>query len=108
MRKPLPNPEALWTDEDARRVLEEWKQVGGTLSAFARSRGIAIGRLYWWKSRLGYPARPRQSPLSFVPASIISNDFAATIRLPTGVTIEVPSATSTWVAALVAELTRPS
>ncbi len=105
MRKALPKPEALWTKEDARRVLDEWKQLGGTLSAFARSRGIAIGRLYWWKSRLGDPARPRRTP-SFVPAMIVGNDPGATIRLPTGVTIELTSATPGWVAAMIAELTR--
>lgn len=108
MPKRLPNPHALWTQDDARRVLDEWKQAGGTLSAFARSRGIAIGRLYWWKSRLGLPARPRRSPSAFVPAAIIANEPAATIRLPTGVTIELASATPAWVAAMITELTRPA
>jgi hypothetical protein len=33
MPKSLPKPEALWTNNDARRVLDEWKQTGWTLSA---------------------------------------------------------------------------
>ena len=47
--------------------------------------------------------------LSLIPATIVSTSGSAvTIRLPGEVTIEVANASPSWVAAVVAELTRSS
>jgi hypothetical protein len=102
MRTRLPDPAGAWTDDDARAVLDEWRRSGETLAAFGRRHGVTAARLYWWKKRLA--ATPT---LSLVPASIISEGAVLTIRLPSGVAIEVTSASPSWVAAIVAELTRP-
>lgn len=44
-----------WTEAEARPVLEEQARSGLSVHAFARSRGLAVTRLYEWKRRL-YPA----------------------------------------------------
>jgi hypothetical protein len=51
-----------WSAEQARRVVDEWKQSGVTVAEFARKRGLVPERLYLWRKRL--PAlmpRRRQS-----------------------------------------------
>jgi transposase-like protein len=101
MRIQFPDPADAWTDDDARRALDEWRRSGETVAAFARRHGVTAARLYWWKKRL--TARPT---LSLVPASIISTGASITIRLPGEVAIEVANASPSWVAAIVAELTR--
>ena len=105
MRTPFPDLADAWTEEDARVVLDEWRQSGDTIAAFARKRGITPPRLYWWKKKLASGARP--TTLSLVPAMIVSGSGATvTIRLPGEVAIEVANASPNWVAAIVAELTR--
>ena len=104
MRTRFPDPADTWTEDDARAVLDEWRRSGESIAAFARTRGVAAPRLYWWKKRL--PA-PVTSALSLVPASIISTGASVTIHLPGEVTIEVANASPSWVAAIVVELTRP-
>lgn len=101
----LPDLRETWKPEDARRVLEEWKQSGGPLSEFARRHGIDPARLYWWRKRLA--KSPSVTALALVPATITSAaSLAITVRLPNEIAIELTSATPQEVAALVAELTR--
>ena len=104
MRTRLPDPADGWTDDDARVVLDEWRRSGETIAAFARKRGIGAARLYWWRKQL---ASALTAPtLSLVPATIVTHGTAITIRLPRDVTLEVTNASPSWVAAVVAELTR--
>jgi transposase-like protein len=97
-----------WTEADARRVLDDWERSGGTLEAFARSRGLVPQRLWWWRKRL----RDRSATstgLTLLPATVIGAeqaDPAAVIRLPNGVAIELTAAPPDWVAALARELAR--
>ncbi len=90
-------------------LLDEWQRSGGPLAAFARRRGIAPRRLYWWKARL--PSGPASS-LSLIPATIVGTDeptaVAApiTIRLPNGIAIELANASPILIAEIVAELAR--
>ena len=105
----LPDPADTWTLDEARRILDEWKRTGGPLAAFARTHGYQARRLYWWKRQLADVARR----VTLVPATIIEpatgDDLpAVTIRLPTGVEIEVGRASASWLAAVVTELARPS
>jgi hypothetical protein len=97
-----------WTEADARGVLDDWKRVGGTLEAFARSRGLVPQRIAWWRDRLR--ERPvAQTALTLVPAAVIDAspaEPAAVIRLPHGIVIELAGASPTWVAALARELAR--
>ena len=46
-----------WTEEEARTALEEFSRSGVSLSEFARSKGVSVHRLVYWRKRLG-PARP--------------------------------------------------
>ena len=110
MRKRFSDPAGTWTDDDARRVLEEWQRSGDTIAAFARRHSVSAWRLYWWRTKLRTTAKPRAAPtLSLVPASIVAvSGVTLTLRLPGEVSIDVANASPSWVATLVAELTRPS
>jgi transposase-like protein len=106
MRTRFPDPADAWTDDDARAVLDEWRRSGATMAAFARKHGVTAPRLYWWKKKLGVGSSV--PTLSLVPAAIVTDGRSeVTIRLPGQVAIEVANASPNWVAALVAELTRP-
>jgi transposase-like protein len=105
----LPNSDELWTPDDARRVLNEWRRSGETLAAFARRHRLTPERLYWWRKR--FDREPTNvTTLSLVPATVTPTEVSApiTIRLPNGIGIEAPSASPGWIAAVVAELTRSS
>ena len=108
MRTKLPDPADAWTDDDARRILEEWRRSGDSIASFARQHGVAAPRLYWWRKKLA-PKSASMPTLSLVPATIVGEPAAAvTIRLPGEVSIEVTNASPSWVAAIVTELTRLS
>jgi hypothetical protein len=67
--------------------LDEWRQSGESLAAFARRRGYSTARLYWWRKRLVTEAVDLTS-LSLVPAVVTSAATAPiTIRLPDGIGI---------------------
>lgn len=106
--RPIPDPRQTWTAEDARRVLDEWQRGGGSLAEFSRQHDIDPARLYWWRKRLANDA-PKLTALSLVPATVVSSESAAImIRLPNGIVIESANASPTWLATVVAELTRSS
>ncbi|SRR6266487_4108312 len=42
-----------WTEEEGRAALAELARSGEGIVQFARSRGISMGRLAYWKKRLG-------------------------------------------------------
>jgi hypothetical protein len=109
MARTLPDPQDIWTPDDARRLLDEWRRVGGPLSAFARSHGCSPRRLYWWKRQLSHAGAANEAVVSLVAATVIGTQGGpapVTIRLPTGIAIEASDATPTWIAAVVLELTR--
>lgn len=97
-----------WTEVEARRVLEEWRESGLPLQTFARERGMTPQRLYWWRSRLGgegaVASRHEQSPNELVPIRIRGVEATGggvSVRLPTGLVLDVePSARPDWVCAL--------
>lgn len=100
-----------WTEADARRVLADWQHSGGTLEAFARSRGLVPQRLAWWKKRLRISPAKAGMAVTLVPATVIgavpgSAAPAAMIRLAHGITIEIDGVSPAWVAALARELAR--
>lgn len=108
MRTPrVPDPNDYWTPEDARLLLDEWQRSGGPLATFARRCGVAPRRLYWWRKQLAGSAA---TSLSLIPATIIGANEATpapiTVRLPSGIAIEIANASPSLVAAIVAELTR--
>lgn len=107
----IPNPRDTWTPEEARRLFEEHRRTGGPLAEFARRHGITPARLYWWKKRLESEPASGVTALSLVPATVTTttpDPAAITIRLPNGIGIEATGATPTWIAEVVAELSRSS
>lgn len=103
-----PTSRRRWTEAYARRVLDDWERTGGTLEAFARSRGVVPQRIAWWRNRLrDRPAAPTR--LTFVPATVVGGDQAdpaAVIRLSHGIVIELADASPSWIAAFARELAR--
>jgi hypothetical protein len=114
MREPLPDAAMVWTEDEAREVLDAWRRSGESLAAFARRHRLTAQRLYWWRSRLSSPPSPKSAAVvSFVPATVIDPEPAAdgagiVIRLPSGVAIEIAHASPAWLAAIVSELARSS
>jgi transposase-like protein len=110
MGKRFSDSTGTWTDDDARTLLEEWRQSGDSIAAFARRHSVSAWRLYSWRKKLRATPKPRAEPtLSLVPASIVTvSGVTLTLRLPGEVSIDVANPSPSWVATLVAELTRPS
>jgi len=103
MPKSLPDPDATWTDDDARTVLAEWRRTKQPLGTFAREKGLVANRLYWWRKRLKEPV----PPFAFVPGVVASEaEIAIVVRVASNVTIEIANASPRMIAELVGELTR--
>ena len=101
----VPDPRDAWSPEEARRLLDEHRRVGGSLAEFARQRGISPARLYWWRKRLG-DGPASLAELSLVPATVVSAGATIAIRLPNGIVIELGHATPEMIARVVNELAR--
>lgn len=102
----LPDLSTEWTEDDARHVLDEWRQSGQTIAAFARARRVSAPRLYWWRRRLR-KAGAVERAMSLVPAKVVvtrPEAAAIVIRLPSGIAIEMANASPSLVAAIVSEL----
>lgn len=81
-----------WRAEEAREVLRQWRRSGQSASAFARERGVSVGRLAYWSKRL---SSSRQAPtaVQFVPVAVAEARplGAAVIEIEHGgVTVRVP------------------
>jgi len=67
-KRSSPTSRSRWTEADARRVLDEWQRTGGTLEAFARSRGLVPQRVAWWRNRLRDQRSVVPAEITFAPA----------------------------------------
>jgi hypothetical protein len=104
MRKRLPDPEAVWTDDDARRVLAAWERTTEPLAAFAREHGFGVNRLYWWRKRFASESAP---PPVLVPALVTrQEEVSVVVRIADNVSIEIANASPRLIAELVGELVR--
>jgi len=67
---------------------------------------MSAPRLYWWRKRL--PKDGAAPMMSLVPAKIVARPEMAVvvIRLPSGIAIEMASASACAIAAVVSELER--
>lgn len=105
MPKPLPDPDEIWTDDDARDVLAAWRRTKVPLGTFARENGFVATRLYWWRKRLSKDA----APIDLVPAAIIAapeSEVSAVVRVASNVTIEIAKASPRVLAEIIGELAR--
>ena len=48
-----------WNAAVAQKVLDEYSASGLTLTAFARTCGVNLQRLSWWRKRLAKARRPQ-------------------------------------------------
>jgi transposase-like protein len=55
-----------WSEDEARRVIDAWRESGETVAAFARREGLVAHRVYWWRGRLGGGSLPAASLLPVV------------------------------------------
>jgi transposase-like protein len=96
-----------WSRADAQRVLDEWQRSGDTLEAFARARGLVPQRIAWWRKRLApAPRSMKATALTLVPATVLSAEPVAVLRLPGGSVLELSSVSPSWIAALAHALAR--
>ena len=108
-----------WTEREGRAAIAAWERSGLGAAAFARSRGVDVQRLFWWRRRLetggAAPApTPAKAP-GLVPLVAVSREVereprcALVVTTPAGVRIEVrevDASTAAWVASLVGEVGR--
>ena len=85
----LPGADDRWTDDEARVVLEAWRQSGDSGAEFARAHGLKTPRLYRWSSRLRERGSARPRAMTLVPAVVTTTDAELVIRVPNGVAIEI-------------------
>jgi transposase-like protein len=109
-------PRNTWTEQDARRVLEECEKSGESVAGFARRLGVIPQRLFWWRKRLGH-ASSLEAPPTFVPVTVrpamaesIAVGVPVVVTVGNGIRVEihdVDAHTAAWVAALVGHLGEP-
>ena len=104
MRK-FPDVSNYWSEDEGRRVVKAWQRSGENATAFARRHGLRAKRLVYWSKRLATSATA--STVSFAPAAVVGPDeVAAVIRTPSGIAIELASATPEQIAAVANALAR--
>jgi len=96
-----------WNAETADKVLKAVATSQMSLSAFARTYGVNVQRLCWWRKRLG--SRRVRPAVAFVPAVIpqAGEQVGLLVRLPGGIEVEAARASAVppdWVAALARSL----
>ena len=106
----IPDLETVWTADEARAVLEEWRRSGDTITVFARRFGVSTQRLSWWRKRFARVSNAATSTaISLVPARLVTSEpgpVGILIRLPNGIAIETATAAPNWIGLVVAELSK--
>jgi hypothetical protein len=63
----------LWSEHEARGVLNAWRNSGQTLERFAKERGLVPQRVRWWKAKLEGKTTAlvrSASPLALLPVEV--------------------------------------
>jgi hypothetical protein len=95
-------------------LVEQWRESGQTLSAFARAKGVTRDKLVYWRRRLRVaPRRRRRGPregITFAPVAVMPGSGASPaveVTLPGGVRLAFgSSATRELVSAVIEGLRR--
>jgi hypothetical protein len=70
--------------------IARWRASGASMAAYCRQHGLSYAAFVWWRRRFERTVTP--SPLTLIPVvAPISSGGAITIRLPSGIGIEVES-----------------
>ena len=97
----FPDPRGYWSEKEGRRAVEAWRRSGESAAAFARRHRIRAKR----SKRL--PGPP--TIVSLVRATVVEpepDELAVVIRIPSGIAIEITSATPTSIAAIATALAK--
>jgi hypothetical protein len=102
----FPDPRGYWSETEGRRAVHAWRRSGESSAAFARRHGIRARRLVWWSKRLPAP----MTIASLVPAVVEPehDELAVVIRIPSGIAIEIASATPASIVTIAAALAKSS
>lgn len=103
-----------WTPDEAREVLEAWRESKLPLATFARKRGLTAERVRWWRQRLGDWEEAAPARTALVPAMITGEMAAeaAAVTLRAGALVvevaDVEAVPHSWLSAFLLGLTRPA
>ena len=76
-----------WTAEEARTALSELSRSGASLRDYARSKGVSVNRLLYWRKRLAQARPPAFVAVTLPPPAA---PRGAIEILMGGVTVRVP------------------
>ena len=103
-----------WSEDDARRVIEEWRTSGWGLKDYAAKIGTTEQRLAYWRDRLAAWSPPKvieRKPLQLVAAAVSAveehDEAAGEARIIVragGVLFAIEGATPSFFAELLREL----
>jgi hypothetical protein len=69
--------------------IARWRASGVSMAAYCRQHELSYAAFVWWRRRLGQAITPA-SPLTLIPVvAPTASGGAITIRLPSGIGIEV-------------------
>lgn len=69
--------------------IARWRASGVSMAAYCRQHELSYAAFVWWRRRLGQTITPA-SPLTLIPVvATTSRGGAITIRLPSGIGIEI-------------------
>jgi transposase-like protein len=77
----------VWTEAQARVVLEEQARSGESINAFARRHGVTPQRVRWWRDRIA-----KKKTFALLPARVVdsqSHRAAFEVALRTGHVVRV-------------------
>lgn len=78
-----------WREDEARAVIEAWKQSGETVAGFCRWNGIAAARLSRWRARLDAPTEVKFHPVRLVHDPSVRGRAEIELTLPGGVAVRL-------------------
>jgi len=95
-----------WSESDARTMLDRLARSELSVAAFARSVGVSVQRIHYWRARFAASSQPTPDPPTpFVPV-LVRSQLAIKITLDSLV-IEIPNDTSaTRIAEIVCAITQ--
>jgi transposase-like protein len=64
-----------WSEEDARVVLDAWRESGQSVAAFSRGIGVGPWKLWMWRKQLDVE---EASPPRFVPVRLVQGEAGVT------------------------------
>lgn len=102
---------ARWNYEQGKQVIEEWRQSGLSMSAFARERGLNTQRLYYWRERVeGGGSGASEGRSKLVPGVVVGvGGNGVSVELTRGVVVEAATTANLdveWLVRLVVALER--